>query len=90
MEEAISKFMDGMPVLELGNFQQLHRQLAWLPLPDKKVVSSMTLDKVVDGGLLKTMSEDELKRFTQVSSCYTRTHRNTGIYKCKQVHARTY
>ena len=47
MEEAISKFMDGMPALELDNFQQLHRQLTRLPLPDKKVVSSMTHDEAV-------------------------------------------
>ena len=89
MEEAISKFMDGMPALELDLFQQLHRQLARLPLPDKKVVNSMTLDEAVDGGVLKTMSEDELKRFTP-SELDTSTHRNTGIYKYELVHTHMY
>ena len=48
MEEAISKFMDGMPALELDNFQQLHRQLARLPLLEEKVVSSLTHDEAVE------------------------------------------
>ncbi len=64
MEQAISKFLDAMPALETDNFQNLHRQLARLPLPNERVVSSMTHDEAVDGGLMKTMSEEELKWFT--------------------------
>ena len=97
MEEAISKFMDGMPALELDNFQQLHRQLARLPLPDKKVVNSMTLDEAVDGGLLKTMSEDELKRFTpselllyKHAQEYRYIQVQTGSYSYAPVHTSTY
>ncbi len=56
MEEASSKFLDAMPALETDGFQHLHRQLAWLPLPNQKVVSSMGHYEAVDGGLLKTMS----------------------------------
>ena len=64
MEAAISKFLDAMPALELDGFQHLHKQLARLPLPSQKGVSSMGHDEAVEGGLLKTMSEEELKRFT--------------------------
>ncbi len=56
MEEAISKFLNVIPALETDGFQQLHRQLAWLPLPNQKVVCSMGHDEAVDGGLMKTMS----------------------------------
>ncbi len=64
MEQAISKFLDAMPSLETDNFQNLHRQLALLPLPNEEVVSSMTHDAAVEGGLMKTMSEEELRQFT--------------------------
>ena len=64
MEAAISKSLDAMPALETDGFQHLHRQLARLPLPNQKDVRSMGHDEAVEGGLLKTMSEEELKRFT--------------------------
>ena len=34
MEEAISKFLDGMPAVELKRYEQLHRHLVWLPVPE--------------------------------------------------------
>ncbi len=64
MEAAISKFLDVMPALETDGFQHLHRQLALLPLPNQKEVRSMGHDEAVDGCLLNTMSEEELKQFT--------------------------
>ena len=44
MEQAISKFLDGMPALESNGYQQLqvHSHLAKLPVPDKQKISSMT------------------------------------------------
>ena len=32
-------------------------------MPERKEISAMTHTEAVEGGLLKTMSEDELKRF---------------------------
>ncbi len=71
MEAAISKFLDAMPALETDGFQHLHRQLAWLPLPNQKEVSSMRHDEAVDDGLLKTMSEEELKLKKAIDTCCT-------------------
>ncbi len=36
MEQGISKFLDGMPAVELKRYEQLHRHLARLPVPDSK------------------------------------------------------
>ncbi len=35
-EHAISKFLDGMPAVESKRYEQLHRHLARLPVPDAK------------------------------------------------------
>jgi hypothetical protein len=66
MEQEISKFLDGMPAVESKRYEQRHRlgHLAQLPVPEAKKISAMTHTEAVEGGLLKTMSEDELKRFT--------------------------
>ncbi len=64
MEEAISKFLDAMPAVESKRYEQLHRHLARLPVPETKEISAMTHTEAVEGGLSKTMSQDELKRFT--------------------------
>ena len=64
MEQAIGKFLDGMPALESNGYQQLHRHLAKLPVPGKQTINSMTHTEAVEGGFLNTMSEEELKRFT--------------------------
>ena len=56
MEEAISKFLDGMPAVESKRYEQLHRHLARLPVPERKEISAMTHTEAVEGGLLKTMS----------------------------------
>ncbi len=47
MEQAISKFLDGMPAVtvESKRYEQLHRPLARLPVPDsKKIVSEGNSD----------------------------------------------
>ena len=36
MERAFSKFLDGMPAVELKRYEQLHMHLARLPVPDSK------------------------------------------------------
>ena len=64
MEQAIGKFLDGMPAVESKGYEQLHRHLARLPVPEKKIISAMSHTEAVDGGLIKTLSEEELKRFT--------------------------
>jgi hypothetical protein len=64
MEQASSKFLDGSPAVESKRYGQLRRHLARLPVPEAKKISAMTHTEAVEGGLLKTMSEDELKRFT--------------------------
>ena len=64
MEQAISKSLDGMPAVESNRYEQLHRHLARLPVPEKKVISAMSHTEAVEGGLIKTLSEEEMKRFT--------------------------
>jgi hypothetical protein len=64
MEQAIGKFLDGMPVVESNGYEQLHRHLARLPVPEKKIISAISHTEAVEGGLIKSLSEEELKRFT--------------------------
>ena len=64
MEQAIGKFLDGMPVVESNGYEQLHRHLARLPVPEKKIISAISHTEAVEGGLIKTLSEEELRRFT--------------------------
>ncbi len=56
MEHAISRFLDDMPAVESKRYEQLHRHLALLPVPEAKKISVMTHSQAVEGGLLKTMS----------------------------------
>ena len=53
-----------LPAVESQRYEQLHRHLARLPVPEKKIISANSHTETVEGGLLKTMSEEELKRFT--------------------------
>ncbi len=55
MEQAISKFLDGMPAVELKRYEQLDRHLALLPVPEEEKISAMTHTEAVEVGLLKTM-----------------------------------
>ena len=53
-----------LPAVESQRYEQLHRHLARLPVPEKKIISAMSHTEAVEGGLIKTLSEEELKRFT--------------------------
>jgi hypothetical protein len=78
MEEAITKFFDGMEGQERSGFKGLHRFLGQLPCPDvEKVGRSMSHSEAVEGGfqVIPTMNEEEQKRYTH--SC-TDIFLNTG------------
>jgi hypothetical protein len=58
MEEAISRFMDGMEAQERGGFNDLHGLLGRLPVPTVKPSQAMSHD------FLPSMTEEEQKRLT--------------------------
>ena len=87
MEQTISKFLDGMSAVESNRYAQLHRHLARLPVPEKKKISAMSQTEAVKGGLLKTMSEEELKRFTPSELLL---YKIASEHRYLQVHTRTY
>ena len=64
MEEAISKFMDGMEAQECGGFKDLHQFLERLPVPTAQESQTMTHTQALEGGFLPAMDEEEQKRFT--------------------------
>ena len=64
MEEAISKFMEGMEQQESAGFNALHRLLQCLPLPVQNKGSCMTQTEALKGGFLCDLDEEEKKRFT--------------------------
>ncbi len=73
MEEAITKFLDGMEGQEHSGFKDLHRFLGSLPLPVAKEDLAMLHSEALQGGFITKMDEEEQKRFT----C-TDTHWNAG------------
>ena len=87
MEQAIGKFLDGMPAVESKGYEQLHRHLARLPVPEKKIISAMSHTEAVDGGLIKTLSEEELKRFTPSELLL---YKIASEHRYMQVHASMY
>ena len=65
MEEAISKFMDGMEAQKRSGLKDLHRFLGRLPVPTVKESQGMThTEAPVEGGFLPVMDEEEQKRLT--------------------------
>jgi hypothetical protein len=64
MEEAISKFLDGLEGQERSGFKGMHSFLAKLPVPVTTETRSMTHAAALEGGFLPEMDEEELKRFT--------------------------
>ena len=48
MEQAIGKFLDGMPAVESKGYEQLHRHLARLPVPEKKIISAISHTEAVE------------------------------------------
>ncbi len=64
LEEAITKFLDGMEVQERSGFKDLHRFLGYVPLPVAKGDRGMSHSEALEGGFLPNMDEDQQKRFT--------------------------
>jgi hypothetical protein len=64
MEEAITKFLDGMEGQERSGFKELHRFLGRLPLPIAKGDRAMLHSEALEGGFIPKMDEEEQKRFT--------------------------
>jgi hypothetical protein len=65
MEEAITKFLDGMEGQERSGFKDLHSFLGRLPCPTvEKVGRSMSHKQALQGGFLPKMDAEEQKRFT--------------------------
>ena len=64
MEKAISKFMDGMDQQDHTGFDEVHKPLQLLPVPEDKNGTSMTQAAALEGGFLRDLDEDEKKRFT--------------------------
>jgi hypothetical protein len=56
VEQAISKFLDGMPAVlaavESKRYEQLHKHLARLPVPEAKKISAMMLKRFTPSELL--------------------------------------
>ena len=90
MEEAISKFMEGMEREECTGYNALHKLLQTLPVPEEKDSDSMTQAEAFQGGFLRELDEDEKKRFTPselilykhaLEYRYMRVHTSTYVYK---------
>ncbi len=64
MDEAISRFMDGMEAQERGGFKDLHCLLGRLPVPTVKASQAMTHKNALEGGFILSLTEEEQKRFT--------------------------
>ena len=64
IEEAITKFLDGMEGQERSGFKDLHRFLDGLPLPVAKDDPALLHFEALLGGFIPKMDEEEQKRFT--------------------------
>ena len=64
MEEAISRFMNGMEAQECSGFKDLHSLLGRLPVPTVKPNQLMTHKDALEGGFLPSMTEEKQKRVT--------------------------
>ena len=64
MEEAISKFVDGLEAQERSGFDDIHRLIQRLPLPVTKAIRSMTHAQAIEAQFLPNMTEEEQNRFT--------------------------
>ena len=56
MEEAISRFMDGMEAQERGGFNNLHGLLGRPPVPTAKASQAMTHKDALEGGFIPSMT----------------------------------
>jgi hypothetical protein len=64
MEEAISKFVDGLASQEHSGFDDIHRLIKTLPVPVTKEILLMTHAQAIEAQFLPDMTEGEQKRFT--------------------------
>jgi len=87
MEQALGQFLDGMPAVESKGYEQIHRHLARLPVPEKKKISAISHTEAVEGGLIKSLSEEELKRFTPSELLL---YKIASEHRYMQVHTSTY
>jgi hypothetical protein len=65
-EEAINKFLSGLPVesQKQAGFDRLHSLLSRLPVPVATNGSKMSHTETLDGGFLPKVDEEKQKRFT--------------------------
>ncbi len=64
MEEAISKFTDGLEAHERSSFDGIHRLIQRLPLPVTKDIRSMTHAQAIEAQFLPDMTKEAQKRYT--------------------------
>ncbi len=82
MEEAISRFMDGMEAQERCGCNDLHGLLGRLPVPTVKPSQAMAHKDALEGGFLPSMTEEEQKRFTPSELLLYKS-----TYSCLLVHS---
>jgi hypothetical protein len=82
MEEAITKFLDGMERQERSGFKDLHRFLGRLPLPVVKGDRAMLHFEALEGGFIPKMVLRWMRRNRKDS------HRQN--YSCTYMHWNTY
>ena len=79
MEEAISKFMEGMEREECTGYNALHKLLQTLPVPGEKDANSMTQEEAFQGGFCVIWTKMRRKGSPHWSCHCTSMHWNTGI-----------
>jgi hypothetical protein len=68
MEEAISKFLDGLEAQEHSGFDDIHRLIQCLTLPVAKAIFSMTHAQAIEAHFLPDMTEEDQKRIQKIYS----------------------
>jgi preprotein translocase subunit SecA len=64
MEEAVSKFVEGLEAQERSGFDDTQRLLTGLPVPVTRAIRLMTHAQAIEAQFLPNMTEEEQKRFT--------------------------
>jgi chemotaxis methyl-accepting protein methylase len=64
VQEAISKFVEGLEAQERSGFDDTHRLLKGLPVPVTKAIRVMTHAQAIEAQFLPNMTDEEKKRFT--------------------------
>ena len=59
MEEAISKFVEGLEAQERSGFDDIHRLLKGLPVPVTKAIRVMKHAQAIEAQFLPNMTEEE-------------------------------